>query len=152
MTTSISTMPSRLAAIAHNASSQLFANIMISAPKNSVTEVISEPSDCPSVCPTASTSFVMRLITSPLLCSSKYLSGSLFIFTSIAERRRCAVRCVTVAIIQLCTYEHSAYATYSATSVQPMRVTAAMSMAPSTGLPLIIAGRPLVISSVMSPR
>ena len=101
-------MPSRVAPTAHNARIQLFANIMTSEPTNSVTDEMSVPRDCPSVWPTASTSFVMRLITSPVLCSSKYLSGSLFIFTSMAARRRCAVRCVTVAIIQLCTYESSA--------------------------------------------
>ncbi len=38
---------------------------MMSAPKNKVIDVISEPTDWPSVWPMASTSLVMRLSTSP---------------------------------------------------------------------------------------
>ena len=43
----------------------LLANIMMSAPKNNVTDVTSAPRLWPSVWPMASTSFVMRLSTSP---------------------------------------------------------------------------------------
>ena len=61
----MSTRPMMLTPMAVSVSVTLLANIMTSAPTNSVIDVTSAPRLCPSVWPMASTSLVMRLSTSP---------------------------------------------------------------------------------------
>ena len=94
--------PSSEAPMVTSARIQFARNIFQMTPTNSASELMRFAVLEESVWLIVSTSFVTRERMSPLVAVSKYRSGRRLIFSSISRRRRFAVYCVTVAVMNCC--------------------------------------------------